>query len=420
MHGFIPKAGYALLTICFLLTACSTDTTAPNASEPDLAPVYRNGDVIPGQYIVVLNDNEIAGKGENLQSFTHGRRLDLVRSITEAAANRIGLDNKNIGATFGSALHGAVMTLTDDQVNQLRRDKTVKYIEQDRYVSLPPLVVQEDAELSAGKKNNGTGTSPSSQSTPWGITMVGGYETPSTGMTVWIVDTGIDLDHGDLNVNTSKCKNYVTTGTNTTTADDGHGHGTHCAGIVGAKNNTIGVVGVAPGVALVAMRVLNENGSGSFSWSISAFDHITANATSGDVVNYSVGPGSRYSSSSLDNAVTNMASAGIKVCIAAGNQTDDCAYYSPAKVNATNVYTIAAMGSTKGWMSFSNYGTPVDWIEPGSNITSTYKNNGYASMSGTSMASPHAAGILAVGGITSGGSVSNVPSGTVSSYGKRD
>ena len=200
--------------------------------------------------------------------------------------------------------------------------------------------------------------------------------------------------------------------------DDKDGHGTHTAGTVGAKDNSIGVVGVAAGITLVPMKVLNDNGSGYFSWSIAAFDDIAANGSSGDVVNYSVGPGSRYTSSTLDNAVKAVGAEGIHFCMSAGNSNDDTQYYSPARTNATNVYTIASMTSSLSKSSFSNYGSSVDYWEPGSGVYSTYKNNSYATLSGTSMASPHAAGILAAGSITSGGTVSNVPSGTTTTWGK--
>jgi subtilisin family serine protease len=379
--------------------------------------------VIPDQYIVVFKDQSLEGKGINLQSLTHEARLDVVRQAAVSIADHINVPKENITATFGTALKGVVMKLNSQQLDALRKDRLVDFIEQDRWISLPKVDVAPATEIQAGKKggtgSTGTGTT-STQTTPYGISVVGGPETPSTSITAWIVDSGIDLDHSDLNVVTSRCKNYVTSGTNTTTADDGHGHGTHVAGTVGAIDNNYGVVGVAPGINLVAMRVLNESGSGQWSWSISAFDHIAANGAEGDVVNYSVGAGKRYSSSSLDNAIKGMASAGIRVCIAAGNQGDDCSYYSPASVNATNVYTIGSMNSLKVWVSSSNYGTPVDWIEPGSSIKSTYKGNSYATMSGTSMATPHATGILAVGGIKSGGSATSVPSGTTTYYGVRD
>jgi subtilisin family serine protease len=180
------------------------------------------------------------------------------------------------------------------------------------------------------------------------------------------------------------------------------------------------VVGVAAGISLVPVKVLANNGSGRFSWSIDGFDYVRKKGSSGDVVNYSVGPGSRYTSTTLDKAVKNLAAAGFKVCLAAGNSADDATYYSPARVNETNVYTIASMDEYTVFSDFSNYGSCVDWIEPGEGVLSTYKNNKYATGSGTSMATPHATGILAAGGIESGGTVTSVPSNTTTDWGKRN
>jgi hypothetical protein len=406
----------ALFSVVALVAiGCSTDAPT-TTSDDDGTDMHRSGELIPGQYIIVFDDDAIVQKGETLQDFTHAERIDRVRNLTVTIASEINIPANNIIATWGSALRGAVLNdLSPNDVEQLRNDRRIKHIEQDYWITLPPFDVQR------GKPDKGNGGGEqAAQTTPWGIEKVGGaVDASSSTVTAWIVDTGIDTDHPDLNVNKNKGKDFTRTGRRAS-VEDGNGHGTHTAGTVGAIDNEIGVIGVAAGITLVPMKVLSDNGSGQFSWSISAFDHIASKGTSGDVVNYSVGPGSRYTSTTLDNAVKGMASAGIKVCMAAGNSNDDCSYYSPARVNATNLYTIAAMTSSSAKASYSNYGSPVDYWEPGSGVYSTYKNGGYATASGTSMASPHACGILAVGGITSGGSVSGVPAGTTTDWGKRN
>jgi hypothetical protein len=399
-----------LAAVALVASACSTDNTQV-VSPNNEAPVYRSGDLIEGQYIVVYHDFAVAQKGEDLQAIPQPVRLDLVNKATNRMAESIGVSKENILAVWETALRGSVMRLNNSQLDKLRKDPGVKFIEQDRWIGLPP----NETVVVMGKPS-GSGNQPA-QTTPWGITKVGGAETPSSSVTAWIVDSGIDLDHPDLNVSTSRSRSYVS---GSSSADDGNGHGTHTAGTVGAKDNTIGVIGVAPGITLVAMRVLNNAGSGQFSWSISAFNYIAANGTAGDVVNYSVGPGSRYTSTTIDNAVKGVADAGIHICVAAGNSADDCVYYSPACVDYDGVYTIAAMNSSTKWATFSNYGSEVDWICPGVGVKSTYKGGGYATWDGTSMATPHATGMLAVGGIVSGGSVSSVPSGTTTDWGKRD
>ena len=397
----------AALSLMFIAVACSTDNTNTNSSPKD-APLYVNGDVIPGQYIVVFNTNAVAVKGESLQSLTPDTRIDLVNQAASRAFDKIAVSSDKVEATFGTVIQGVVVTLTDEQLNRLRQDPSVKYIEQDRTISLPPLNIVFDK-----------GEKVQAQTTPWGITKVGGSETPASTTTAYIVDTGLDLNHPDLNIATSGPKSFVK---GQKTAEDGHGHGSHVGGTVGAKDNSVGVIGVAPGVKLVSMRVLSNNGSGQFSWSISAFDWIASHANTSyiNVVNYSVGPGSRYTSTTLDAAVKGMADEGIVVCVAAGNSEDDATYYSPARVNYANVYTIASMGSDESFSDFSNYGGPVDWIEPGEGVYSTFKGDGYATMSGTSMATPHATGMFAVGGITAGGDATGVPAGTTTEWGVRD
>jgi len=214
------------------------------------------------------------------------------------------------------------------------------------------------------------------------------------------------LDHADLNVDVARSRTFVD---RTKNADDENGHGTHVAGTVAALNNTIGVVGVAAGAPVVAVRVLDRRGSGSYSWIIAGVDYVGANAKSGDVVNMSLGG---PSSDALDQAVLNAAAKGIKFAIAAGNESQNSNNVSPARVNHQNVYTISAMDSKDVFASFSNYANPpVDYCAPGVNIYSTYKGGGYSTLSGTSMASPHACGVLLLGAPRTDGYVLNDPDG---------
>ena len=397
--------------LALIMSACSTDAPTTTSDE-DGQSVHRSGDPIPGQYIVVFQEEALVQKGESLQSFSHEERLGLVRTVSNRVATQFAIAPSHITATFGSAVQGVVMTnLTKDMVDRLKSDPRIRYVEQDRWVSLPPFEI-------LGKPSGATGTQPA-QTTPWGITKVGGPEAPSGDNVAYIVDTGLDVDHPDLNVLATQGRDF--TNARKKSVDDGNGHGTHVGGTVGAKDNSIGVIGVAPGIGLIPMKVLTSSGSGQFSWSIAAFDYIAANGDAGDVVNYSVGPTSRYTSTLIDDAVTNLAAQGIKIAMAAGNANDDCTYYSPARVNGGNIYTIAAMTSSTAKASYSNYGAPVDYWLPGSSVYSTYRGGGYATLSGTSMASPHGCGILAVGGIAVGGSnVTGVPSGTTTNWGQRD
>jgi subtilisin family serine protease len=195
--------------------------------------------------------------------------------------------------------------------------------------------------------------------------------------------------------------------------DDQNGHGTHVAGIIGAKNNTIGVLGVASGASLVSLRVLDKDGEGNLSYIIQALAYINTNADVGDVVNMSVG--GEEGSDILDQQVKNTAARGIYFAIAAGNENKLANLSSPARVNASNIYTISAVDSLDNFASFSNYGNDVvDFAAPGVRILSTWMDNRYAYASGTSMAAPHVAGLLLLRGrnITSSGVAKNDPDGT--------
>lgn len=232
----------------------------------------------------------------------------------------------------------------------------------------------------------------SPQVTPLGIVRVGG-PVDGTGLTAWVIDTGIDLDHPDLNVDASRS---VTFARGPKTANDGNGHGTHVAGTIAAIDNDIDVVGVAPNATLVAVKVLSRSGSGTISGVIAGIDYVAANATAGDVANMSLGGGA---SQALDDAVIRAADLGILFAVAAGNEGTDANTRSPARVEHANVFTVSAVNRFDGFASFSNWGNPpVDFAAPGVNVLSTAIGGGTVGLSGTSMASPHMAGVLLITG----------------------
>ncbi|MCK5102731.1 MAG: S8 family serine peptidase, partial [Cyclobacteriaceae bacterium] len=205
----------------------------------------------------------------------------------------------------------------------------------------------------------------------------------------------IDLDHVDLNVDASRGFNAFASGRDGKSLDDGHGHGTHVAGTIAAIDNEVGVVGVAAGATVIPVKVLNSRGSGSYSGVIAGIDYVGANGEPGDVANMSLGG---PASQALDEAVKDASERGINFCLAAGNDSDDANNYSPARANGSNIFTISAMDANDNWASFSNYANPpVDYCAPGVSIKSTWKGGGYNTISGTSMATPHAAGVLLLG-----------------------
>ena len=386
--------GAAVATAAFSFTACSDDAIEAQTPIVEVQSSQENGAVIPGKYIVVFKENENMRINPNA-SYTN--RVELVREMGLQVFNSSTISNVKIDRVYGKAILGVVANLSETEVSKLLKDSRVAYIEPDRVISLGKPSREEDEVTTAA------------QETPWGINRVG--MASGSGKTAWIIDTGIDLDHPDLKVNTSKSRTFITTGKDARSADDGNGHGTHVAGTIAAKNNSTGVIGVAYDATVVAVKVLNAQGSGSYSGVIAGLDYVAANASSGDVANMSLGgPASK----ALDDAVLNAANKGILFAIAAGNNGSHAGSYSPSRVNHSNVFTVSAMDINNRFASFSNFGNPpVDYCAPGESIKSTWKDKGYATISGTSMAAPHVAGLLLLAGGSprTDGYVNNDPDG---------
>lgn len=256
------------------------------------------------------------------------------------------------------------------------------------------------------------------QATPSGINRIGLNATnKGNGVTVAVIDTGIDLTHPDLAANIIANTTCVT---GTTTGNDDNGHGSHVAGTIAALDNTTGVVGVAPDAKLVAVKVLNNQGSGTWSSVICGIDWVTAHAAQYNikVANMSLGGGGtsdnncgNTNADALHQAMCNSTAAGITYVVAAGNNNADASTFVPAAYDDTLI-TVSALADSDGqpggvghstgygpddtFATFSNYGSVVDIGAPGANIYSTYKGGSYATLSGTSMATPHVTGSAAL------------------------
>jgi len=270
---------------------------------------------------------------------------------------------------YSAGLRGFAARLTARQIDALENEPTVAYVEADGTMSaiaqtLPWGINRIDADSSSTLAGNGSGA--------------------VTNVNVYIIDTGI-ATHADLN----RVQHVNFAGGQNT---DCHGHGTHVAGTVAAKDNTSDVVGVAPGAPLTGVKVLGCGGSGTTSGVIKGVDWVTANAKKPAVANMSLGGGP---STALDNAIRNSANSGVFYAIAAGNSGADACNYSPARAGAgTNngIMTVAATDSSNKEASWSNFGSCVDIWAPGVSILSTRKGGGTTTMSGTSMAAPHVGG----------------------------
>ncbi|NDK55027.1 S8 family peptidase [Pontibacter fetidus] len=382
--------GTAIVAASFTFTSCDTETVDAVATEDALQQNSQNGAVIPGKYIIVFKQ----GNERMSDAVTHAQSMERARQMGVDVFKANNVKDFAIERAYGKALVGVVANLTPADVEKLRNDDRVAYIEPDRIVML-------------AKPGTGGGGS-TGEEVPYGVTRVGSAS--GAGKTAWVIDTGIDLDHPDLNVDVARSVTMFTSGRDAGSADDGNGHGTHVAGTIGAKKgNGIGVVGVAYDATVVAVKVLDSRGSGSYSGVIAGVDYVAANGKSGDAANMSLGG---PTSDALDQAVLNAAGKGIKFAIAAGNESAHANTSSPARVNHANVYTVSAMDINNKFASFSNYGNPpVDYCAPGVSIKSTWKGGAYNTISGTSMASPHVAGLLLLGNISTDGYVTGDPDG---------
>lgn len=392
-------SGIFVILAMLLLTGCDQPTQI--VQQDSNAPVDNNsatgiGEPIEGQFIISLKPGAETG--------TQAERAEQADRKIDAVIQDSRIQAVDIISRYKYSLRGFSARLTDEQLGMLRKDDRVRYIEQDRVITLAPPC--------GTPRNPCDGGGGSGQTTPWGVTRVGG-PVASNG-TAWVLDTGVDLDHPDLNVDTQRSAEFVSSGPGAKTVDDGHGHGTHVSGTIAALDNDIGVVGVAAGATIVAVKVLNDRGSGSYSDIIAGIDYVASNAEAGDVANMSLGGGA---SQALDDAVINAADQGIFFALAAGNDSDDANNYSPARVESNNVWTISAIDDADVFASFSNWSgptaPPVEFAGPGVGVLSLYAGGGTATLSGTSMASPHAAAILLLtgGNPSSDGTASSDPDG---------
>ncbi|MEW2634392.1 S8 family serine peptidase [Streptomyces sp. NPDC048389] len=329
------------------------------AVEPSPEGVIQNAgapNAVPGSYIVTL-DESVA---------------DAESKAGKALAAEYGAKIKK---TYTAALNGYAVELSEQQAKKFAADPAVESVAQNRVFTI-------------------SGTQPSPPS--WGLDRIDqrslplnqSYTYPDSagdGVTAYVIDTGVRITHGDFGGRATYGYDAVD---NDNTAQDGHGHGTHVAGTVAGS-----AYGVAKKAKIVAVRVLDNNGSGTTAGVVAGIDWVTRNAVKPAVANMSLGGGV---DTTLDNAVRNSIASGVTYAVAAGNSNANASNYSPARV--AEAITVGSTTSSDARSSFSNYGSVLDVFAPGSSITSAWNSSDSATntISGTSMAAPHVAGAAAL------------------------
>ena len=350
------KKVLALLIFAGLCAAVFVSSPVNSQGRKD--KLRRNANKIENSYIVVLDDSVVGEKG--------------IFSIAPYIASELALTHRGkLMRTYQHALNGFAVEMSPEDAERLSQDFRVAWVEEDG-------VVTADA----------TQSNP-----PWGLDRIDQRNRPlnaiytfnwtGSGVRAYIIDTGIRTSHTQFGGRASNV--FDAFGGN---GQDCNGHGTHVAGTVGGST-----YGVAKSALLRGVRVLNCSGSGSNSGVIAGIDFVRTNGIQPAVANMSLGGGA---SSAVDTAVTNLSNAGITVVVAAGNSNANACNFSPARAAAA--VTVGSTTTTDSRSSFSNFGSCLDIFAPGSGILSSWfsSDTATATLSGTSMASPHVAGAAAL------------------------
>ncbi len=334
----------------------------------------KNYDIVPDSWIFVM------------QSDTD------VTTLESTVTKKVG--KGKLKHVYKHGLKGFSVEMSAQQVKKLADETAgVAYVVPNSYVEV------------AGKMSlKGQKAGPSEQTIPYGITRVNGGQYKGNNM-AWVIDSGVDSRHEDLRVHKGKSTSIID---NSRGLTDGQGHGTHVAGIIGARDNGVGVVGVAPGVTIASVKVLDDNGKGTVDNIIAGLDYAASRARGGDVINLSLSGG--YNKA-LNDAVLR-ASETATVVVAAGNYRNNATNYSPASTEGANVMTISAIDSEDVFNQSSNHGNPpIDCAAPGVDVLSTLPGNRYGTFTGTSMAAPHVAGLVLKGNVSFDGVAAYDPDG---------
>ncbi len=409
----------ALIFSCWSCTQDGLESTNPELDSTSNIPeeTYANDNIIPGEYIVVFKEDtqlkslSLMDKYEIPESEIKSMEKVLSKEAEAILAKNVikasKLDKVYLGAVNGFKLSN----IDQDELDLLKLDSKIESIEPNRIynANLPTPVLEqplsskelikyaaktedENAEEGVVEKsleipvdntsfNNG-------EIIPWGVRWIGRRNGRELQAKVYVIDSGI-ARHPDLNIFAGQSRSFI----DGEGWEDVRGHGTHVAGIIGAKRNRRGVVGVSEGIRMVAVKILDADGNGTVDGLISGLNYAFNRANPQDAFNLSAGPPSRFTSNALDNAVRNL-STKIVGAISAGNNNDNTRFYSPTRINESRTWIVGSLENNIRPSGFSNFGNEIDRWAPGGFIISTWLNGDFQVLSGTSMAAPHVTACL--------------------------
>ncbi len=379
-------------TILMLFSILSMSAFAQkggDVSEVSKEEIQKQEKLLANSYILKFKQKLTYERVTNFQDAQKMARADIEKKLSE-----LGIKNAKITNIYFGEFTGLAGEFSPEDIAKIKASGLTESIERNGVASIN--FIEEKGFLP-----------PPPQVIDWGVKRV--YQTagqpfccpPSSNCKklAWVIDTGVDQTHPDLINHPSYGVSFVSS---EPSANDGNGHGSHVAGVIGAIDNTQGMRGVSAGATIAGVKVLSAGGWGTWADVITGINYVTFMADVArnagfctQVANLSLG--GFGCSTSISAAVIAMANKGVFVTLASGNSNMPASGFSPACTNGLRIYTVGSIDNNDVYSNFANYGTPpVDCAAPGRNIYSTWMGGGYNTISGTSMAAPHVAGILLV------------------------
>ena len=395
------------LAVLVLLSSCRDDkliTSENNSTRVTPTLAIESKTIILGEYLIYIKEEAIAPVVEYAGKHYFASRKEkiaffdekslIVQKQLESFLAELNINSSQV-TNFYTALHaGFAIKLTSEEYLRLSNNDKVSTIEHDAIQLSDPTITSKPIVDNSNRsipKFNSCGT------TIHGSQPSNSYIKP----TVWVLDTGIDTDHPDLNICQWLSRSFIPN----TTVEDCHGHGTAIAGIIGAKDNSIGTLGISPNAPIAALKISDCQNNYRTSHLLAAINFVASRGFRNDVVNLSIGA---YSPSCGTGSNANhphqqviraLGAQQMYVVISAGNDNKSANDYYPACINGPYIYTVANMDCNKKFYTTSNYadnssGWPIDWIATGVNIPAPGLNLKYFNWTGTSFSAPHVAGII--------------------------